>query len=319
MNMGKILARFLKWMYTKVYRWNVRRKWRNEVNYRPNVNGGENQDLDEVHALLDRVSSELPNEVEEDLLKFRNARLEDIGFLPMEEALTMYAYNDPAEVKGRLHEMLAEIPQSIFSHEGAPMGTSLMALGTTDNFLSEVLASIGDRNDQERFIVSFSYLCNRAYCVRTIDLSDIDALNEESRTVFGRLNIAVEYLSGGNVEAASLIVRHLHLVELHRVGASLCEKQGRQARWILRTLGHGEARHLFDAPFDEILSANARMHPEFPEMLADSTSLLIRPYKNLNEVREVELLLRKARLVTDFLSEVFGLKATVRANLPSLI
>lgn len=198
------------------------------------------------------------------------------------------------------------------------MGTSLMALGTTDNFLSEVLASIGDRNEQERFITSFSYLCNRAYCVRTIDLSDIDALNEESRTVFGRLNIAVEYLSGGNLESASLIVRHLHLVELHRVGSSLCEKQGRQARWILRTLGHGEARHLFDAPFDEILSANARMHPEFPEMLADSTSLLIRPYKNLNEVREVEVLLRKARVVTDFLSEVFGLKATGTSE-PSVI
>ena len=57
MNMGKILARFLKWMYTKVYRWNVRRKWRNEVNYRPNVNGGENQDLDE--AYLDELEKQV--------------------------------------------------------------------------------------------------------------------------------------------------------------------------------------------------------------------------------------------------------------------
>ena len=60
MNMGKILARFLKWIYTKLYRWNVRRKWRNEVNYRPNVNGGENQDLDEAYLddLEKQVSSE---------------------------------------------------------------------------------------------------------------------------------------------------------------------------------------------------------------------------------------------------------------------
>ena len=57
MNMGKIFARFLKWIYTKAYRWNVRRKWRNEVNYRPNVNGGENQDLDE--AYLDELEKQV--------------------------------------------------------------------------------------------------------------------------------------------------------------------------------------------------------------------------------------------------------------------
>ena len=56
-NMGKIFARFLKWIYTKAYRWNVRRKWRNEVNYRPNVNGGENQDLDE--AYLDELEKKV--------------------------------------------------------------------------------------------------------------------------------------------------------------------------------------------------------------------------------------------------------------------
>ena len=55
--MGKIFARFLKWIYTKAYRWNVRRKWRNEVNYRPNVNGGENQDLDE--AYLDELEKQV--------------------------------------------------------------------------------------------------------------------------------------------------------------------------------------------------------------------------------------------------------------------
>ena len=57
MNMGKIFARFLKWIYTKGYRWNVRRKWRNEVNYRPNVNGGETQDLDD--AYLDELEKKV--------------------------------------------------------------------------------------------------------------------------------------------------------------------------------------------------------------------------------------------------------------------
>ena len=57
MNMGKIFARFLKWIYTKAYRWNVRRKWRNEVNYRPNHNGTVGQDLDE--AYLDELEKQV--------------------------------------------------------------------------------------------------------------------------------------------------------------------------------------------------------------------------------------------------------------------
>ena len=65
MNMGKIFARFLKWIYTKAYRWNVRRKWRNEVNYRPNVNGGENQDLDE--AYLDELEKQVRQNLAYDL------------------------------------------------------------------------------------------------------------------------------------------------------------------------------------------------------------------------------------------------------------
>jgi hypothetical protein len=277
-----------------------------------------NKDLDEVHAMLDRVTSDLPNEVEEDLLKFRNARLEDIGFLPSDEALTMYEYMDPEEAREKLNELLSDAPLGFFSHEEAPMGTRLMALSHTRNFLADVLATVVEREHQQQFIVSFSYLCNRAFSTGSVDLSDIDTLDEEARTVFGRLNIAVEYLSGGNLEKGGNIVRHMHMVYIHRIGSSLCEQQGRQARWILATLGNREARHLYDTPFDEVLTANARMLPEYPEVLSDSTSLVIRPYKNLEEVRRVETELRKLRLVTDFLSQTFGLKATGEAD-PSII
>ena len=32
-NIGKIFARILKWLYTKAYRWNVKRKWKQSVNF----------------------------------------------------------------------------------------------------------------------------------------------------------------------------------------------------------------------------------------------------------------------------------------------
>lgn len=40
MNMGKVFAAVLKWVYTKAYRWNVRRKWKQSGNYDAMMAGG---------------------------------------------------------------------------------------------------------------------------------------------------------------------------------------------------------------------------------------------------------------------------------------
>jgi len=53
MNMGKVLAQFLKWVYTKAYRWNVRRKWRKSLDY----SQGEDAELDE--AFLDEMERQV--------------------------------------------------------------------------------------------------------------------------------------------------------------------------------------------------------------------------------------------------------------------
>ena len=57
MNMGKIFAAVLKWVYTKAYRWNVRRKWKQSVNYDPMANTGEDVELDE--AYLDELEQQV--------------------------------------------------------------------------------------------------------------------------------------------------------------------------------------------------------------------------------------------------------------------
>ena len=49
MNMGKVFANILKWVYTKAYRWNVKRKWKQSANYDPLANAGEDIELDEAY------------------------------------------------------------------------------------------------------------------------------------------------------------------------------------------------------------------------------------------------------------------------------
>ena len=44
----QVLAAVLKWVYTKAYRWNVRRKWKQGMNY----DEGEDAELDEAFLVL---------------------------------------------------------------------------------------------------------------------------------------------------------------------------------------------------------------------------------------------------------------------------
>ena len=43
---GKVFARALKWLYTKAYRWNVKRKWKQTVNFE---GLGSDEQLDEAY------------------------------------------------------------------------------------------------------------------------------------------------------------------------------------------------------------------------------------------------------------------------------
>lgn len=51
-----MFAAVLKWVYTKAYRWNVRRKWKKSVNYDA-AKAGEDVELDE--AYLDELEQQV--------------------------------------------------------------------------------------------------------------------------------------------------------------------------------------------------------------------------------------------------------------------
>ena len=56
-NIGKVFARILKWLYTKAYRWNVKRKWRQAVNFE---GLGSDEQLDE--AYMDELEQQVLND-----------------------------------------------------------------------------------------------------------------------------------------------------------------------------------------------------------------------------------------------------------------
>ncbi len=264
-------------------------------------------DLEQALQLLDKITIENPSEVEEELLRFRDARLQDLGFVSPDEAIQMYVFMSPKKTLAELSSILDGPSGNVFRHEGRPIGTSLLGLGAPDNFLATILGQTDCPERQEQFITSFTYLCNRSSTIRILDLSDLDRWNEEARTIFGHLNIGLEYLAQGNLEAGGQILEKMHLMELHRVGFSVITELSHTANRILKTLGSRDAKHLFDSPYAEVIAAVASRFPCYTEVV--DGGLIDRPFKSLNEVDRLRVLVSDAQVSADLFSQHFGVKA----------
>ncbi|MBR58903.1 MAG: hypothetical protein CMH54_12905 [Myxococcales bacterium] len=264
-------------------------------------------DLEQAIQLLDQITMDTPSEVEEEVLRFRNARLQDLGFVSPDEAIRMYAFTSPKKALGDLAAILDGPAGSVFRHEGRPLGTALLGLGAPDNFLATVLGQTDCVERQEQFITAFTYLCNRSSTVRILDLSDLDRWNQEAKTIFGHLNIGLEFLAQGNHEAGGKILEKMHLLELHRVGFSVVTELSHMANTILKTLGSRDAQNLFDSPYAEVISALSSRFPCYTEVV--DGGLIDRPFKSLYEVDRLRALVRDAQVSAELFNEHFGVKA----------
>jgi hypothetical protein len=271
--------------------------------------------VEESIHILDRVSSELPVEVEEGLLRFRNARLEDLGFAPYELAIGMVAYLDPAETKGKIHHYLHD-EQDYQARDVRRVGTALMPVSGTENFLTRVLGLIDDPKQQDQFILAFTYLQNRSSVVHFADLSDIERLGDISREVFATLNVGLEYLAEGNLDLGRKILTRMHIQDLHRVGHSLPQQAARVARSGLKCLGGDQAAEIFDAPLDDFLAAVTLKTPLFAEAILGEGSTERRVFGSMAEVLHAGNLAVAARLVCLFFGERFDLHITANPDDP---
>ena len=268
-------------------------------------------DVEHAIFLLDQTTTEMQKEIEEEALRFRWARMEDLGYVRPEEAALVRAYLDPAAIKQRLDEVLSGGRQEVSRNEGPPIGTALMAVGGARCFLFDVLGRVQDPDEQEQLVLSFSYLCNRAASLRRLDLSEIDALDEDARLTFRTLDIGLCYLTEGDGELALEVLRRVDLASIHRVGVSLQTRLARHADELLASLGGPEALHVFDPPLDDVLAGLLNEPPLFPEALDNPASAVMRPFEHIDEVRAAKEAVQAARVAAETFTRRLGLNAAV--------
>ncbi len=159
-------------------------------------------------ALMEGVKGDVDLEMEEQCQRFRTGRLQDLGFPPLDEALSIYARVHPDH----------------FQLEG---GKELVPAGEGGHFLpvaadeGTLFARALNRADSEIVYQELNYLVNSALVAEGEAFHEPESMLAVMHRVCGYLNIALEKVAAGDEEVAARILVEEELKRLFQLGYSI--------------------------------------------------------------------------------------------------
>ncbi|WP_457756320.1 DUF6178 family protein [Thermodesulfatator indicus] len=256
--------------------------------------------------LMESIIWELPAEMEELAYRWRRARLADWGIPDYYEAVDIYAPTTPDHLR-RIEPTYLPAPEE----EETPPPAFLPAIQTEGvDFLAEAISRVRDYRQIERLKRELAWLVNK---VLIVDIGTIDDI-EEARKIFdkvaGYLNIGLEYLAHGQIEAAVKILETYFLEDIFRLAQKLITDLRRYANEIITQEGLDSRifRHL-DEPYASYLKgvtakdANRIMLFQ-PEKMG--TAEEFRFFRRLEEIERVRRMLSEIAYWAPLIQKAFG-------------
>lgn len=191
---------------------------------------GEN--LVAYQSLLLGLAGVLPAEVEEHLYRMRGVRLAEHGFLPFEEAVSIYSPLDP-KILGT-GELPAE-PEIIRTEEVPGELVPLTPISHLEkgNVLISAVREFSDPLLQDRIYLEFAGLCNQILSADGVMINDVEMLVNACRKAAGYVSLSLEKACSADVHKAAQILKNHSLVSLFRVGFGLVLRlKWDVARWM---------------------------------------------------------------------------------------
>jgi hypothetical protein len=188
-------------------------------------------DFSRYQALVLGLGGLLPAETEEKMYRMKNVRLAESGFLPYEEAISVYAPLEPENL-GIIKEKGSD-DVMIDDEVRAMVPLSPLVRAETKNILTEAMFRAADSAFLDRIRLEFAGLCNQLLAADGLLTLELDVLTRSCRKAARYLNLALERLGGRDLSKAQEALSNHSLVELFRVGFGLALKVKWEAeRWI---------------------------------------------------------------------------------------
>lgn len=210
------------------------------------------EDPFQAGRLLYSVRWELHSELTESALRWRNARLADLGFPSKEEAASLYA---KVPLEGPLPPL------------GAPPDSEpgfFLAGLARDSLLDQALDQLGAEQKDELQLQLLTVL-NSALIADGVDVADVDDVRDHAQVVRDTLSLGLEHLSGGDLGRASTLLGETAWKRIFQVGFTRTLEVKWRAERLVKTLPLrlSPGTLLPDGPDGEILAALLLRRPRF--------------------------------------------------------
>ena len=159
-------------------------------------------------ALMEGIKGDVDLELEEQVQRFRTGRLEDLGFPPLDEALSIYARVNPETFQLQGDKLLCP------AGEG---GSLIPIVANDDNLLFRALAL----SDAPILLQELNYLVNSALVAEGGAFQEPESMDGVLQRVCGYLNIALEKLAAGDEQKAAKLLSVEELKRLFQLGYSI--------------------------------------------------------------------------------------------------
>jgi hypothetical protein len=182
-------------------------------------------------SILMGLSGVAPGEVEEEMYRRRNVRLSEDGFLPYEDAVSVYTVLKK--------DLLKERPSAPLVHPGlagedrteAPL---MPILHVSDNHVMvEAMRRSGDPLLLSRIGLEFAGLCSQVFSAEGVSENTPEALVRTVRKAAGYVNVGLERWCRRDLALCEKVLRENTLVDLFRSGFSLAlELRWETEQWL---------------------------------------------------------------------------------------
>lgn len=262
-------------------------------------------DYEAYRQILEWSILEFDSSLEEDSLRWRNARLADRGYPSYDEAQELFRFILPESVvlAPYRRETVSKVRYAA-GEELVPADHALMLLEAPDSLLVRTLALLPSEH-AESIGQELAILTNEVVVAEAHDAGELDEVRKCVEEVHDYVNIGLAYLSNDKAEHAVRLLTETLLRPFFQVGLSLTLQLQQQARALdlrLRRQIGEEWEALLDSPFRETC-ANVRRHPPvFFRGLETPGEIFFRRFRTLAEVRRVETILQQAPVWFDVCS-----------------
>jgi hypothetical protein len=250
--------------------------------------------------ILRAAASEPGPELEETCFRWRSARMAELGYAPLDEALEVYQPLELGKIGG------GEPPVSEPGSERLPV--VLLGQVTGQTFLGRVLSRITDPEVARRLEHQLVLVFNKVLAADRVAPGDTVRAAEFGARAAATLSLGLEALARGDEAAAAKRLVTVSLTRLHRVGHTIGLQLGR----LVATLGQRAARA--EEPLLGAATALRGPRPAFARSLDAPPQPGTRPLASMDDVRIATAAITQLAAQVVLVHEVIGVDPAARGE-----